>query len=208
MASVWTWVVVGAVIVATGGLWSHLSRLLARPFRPDRAPTAGSPAAGVAYAFTWGMMPWAKESTRLHLAAYLRGIVFHIGIAAGFAALLLALWTPSWPIAYRLSLVAVLAAGALAGWLGLVARVVEPNLRRISTPDDFVSVALVGLFLSAGTLATISRAWIGVFLVLGAATLVAIPFTKIRHCFYFFFSRHFFGLLYGRRGVLGGAQHE
>jgi hypothetical protein len=71
-----------------------------------------------------------------------------------------------------------------------------------------VSVALVSVFLSAGTAAFLDPRWRGLFLLLGAATLVAIPFTKIRHCFYYFFSRYFFGLFYGRRGVLGGAHHE
>ena len=98
--------------------------------------------------------------------------------------------------------------GALAGWAGFAARFVEPGLRALSTPDDYFSVALVSLFLSAGAFALVDARWTGAFLLLGAATLVAIPFTKIRHCFYFFFSRYFFGLFYGRRGVLGGARHE
>lgn len=203
-----TWVVAASAGVAAAGLWRHLSRTLARPLRPERARPAGSPAAGVRYAFTTGMMPWAKESTRIHLLAYLRGIVFHIGIGAGVLGLVLGLWAPALPGGSRLLLIAVLAAGALAGWGGLTARVLEPGLRALSTPDDFVSVALVSLFLSAGALAWWDARWMGAFLLLGAATLVAIPFTKIRHCFYYFFSRYFFGLFYGRRGVLGAAHHE
>jgi len=203
-----TWIVIGSTGVAAAGLWRHLSRVLARPFRPERARPAGSPTAGVRYAFTTGMMPWAKESTRIHLLAYLRGIVFHIGIGAGFLGLVLGLWAPSLPVGYRLLLVAALAVGGLAGWGGFAARFVEPGLRALSTPDDFISVALVSLFLTAGALAWWDARWMGVFLLLGAATLVAIPFTKIRHCCYYFFSRYFFGLFYGRRGVLGGAHHD
>lgn len=203
-----TWVVIGSAGIAAVGLSRHLSSVLARPFRPERARPAGSPAAGVRYAFTTGMMPWAKESTRIHLLAYLRGIVFHIGIGAGLLGLVLALWVPLLPTAYRLLLTAALGIGALAGWAGFAARFVEPGLRALSMPDDYVSVALVSLFLSAGTLAFWDVRWTGAFVLLGAAVLVAIPFTKIRHCFYFFFSRHFFGLFYGRRGVLGGAHHE
>ena len=202
------WIVVGSAGIAAAGLWRHLSRLLARPLRPERARPAGSPAAGVRYAFTTGMMPWAKESTRLHLLAYLRGIVFHIGIGAGVLGLVLGLWAPALPAVYRLLLFAALAAGGLAGWGGLAARVLEPGLRALSKPDDFISVALVSLFLSAGAVAWWDARWMGVFLLLGAATLAAIPFTKIRHCFFYFFSRYFFGLFYGRRGVLGGAHHE
>ena len=202
------WIVIGAAGVATGGLWRHLSVVLARPFRPERARPAGSQAAGVRYAFTTGMMPWAKESTRIHLLAYLRGIVFHIGIGVGLLGLGLALWLPVLPSAFRLLLSGALGVGALAGWAGFAARFVEPGLRALSTPDDYFSVALVSLFLSAGAFALVDARWTGAFLLLGAATLVAIPFTKIRHCLYFFFSRYFFGLFYGRRGVLGGARHE
>jgi len=202
------WMVIASAGVAGFGLARHLTGVLARPFRPERARPAGSPAAGVRYAFTTGMMPWAKESTRIHLLAYLRGIVFHAGIAAGLIGLGLALWDPGLPSAFRLLLSAALGAGALAGWAGFAARFAEPGLRALSTPDDYVSVALVSLFLTAGALAWWDARWMDAFLLLGAATLVAIPFTKIRHCFYYFFSRYFFGLFYGRRGVLGGAHHE
>lgn len=202
------WIVLAAAGVAAAGLWRHLATVLARPFRPERARPAGSPAAGVRYAFTWGMMPWAKESTRTHLLAYLRGIVFHIGIGAALMGLILALWRPGWPAAFRLPFVAVLAAGAAAGWGGFAARWVEPGLRRLSTPDDHIAVALVSTFLTVGALAWWDARWTGAYLVAGAATLAAIPFTKIRHCVYYFFSRYFFGLFYGRRGVLGGAHHE
>lgn len=208
MASVWIWIIIGALIISVGGLWRLLSRMLARPLKPDRAPASGLPGAGVVYAFTWGMMPWAKESTRLNLLAYLRGIVFHVGIGAGLVALLLALLKTDTPVVVRWLLVTGSALGALAGFGGLVARIIESRLRKLSTPDDFFSVTLVSLFLTAAAAAGIDPSWTGVFLALGAATLVAIPFTKIRHCFYFFFSRYFFGQFYGRRGVLGGARHE
>lgn len=207
MTSLWPWILGGALLAAVWGLWRHLTRLLARPFRADLAPAAGPPGAGVVYAFGLGMMPWAKESTRLHLAAYLRGVVFHIGIASGFAALLLAVVMPEVPPVIRALLAAGPGVGALAGLAGLLARIVEPGLRRLSTPDDYLSVGLVSLFLAAAAAAGIDPRWRGVFFGLGAATLVAIPLTKIRHCFYFFFSRYFFGLFFGRRGVLGGAPH-
>jgi hypothetical protein len=202
-----TWLVVASAGVAAAGLWRHLSIVLGRPFRPERARPAGSPAAGVRYAFTLGMMPWAKESTRIHLLAYLRGIVFHAGIGAGLLGLVLALWRPDIPSVLRALLVGVLAVGAVAGWGGFAARFVEPGLRKLSTPDDIVAVALVSGFLSVGALAWWDARWMAVYLLAGAATLVAIPITKIRHCFYYFFSRYFFGLFYGRRGVLG-AHHE
>lgn len=208
MPTAWQVVLLAALIIAAVGIGLRLRSLLARPWRPERAPAAGSLSGGVRYAFTWGMMPWAKESTRIHLLAYLRGIIFHLGIAAGFLALALAPWRDAAPGAVRGLLIAGALIGALAGWGGLAARLIERNLRAVSTPDDLASVALVSAFLTAAGSAWWDPRWSAAFYALAAATLVAIPLTKIRHCIYYGFSRYYFGLFYGRRGVIGGAQHE
>src|SRR4030067_546107 len=147
MTAVWAIVLVASVVVAAVGVGLRLRWLLGRPCRPERSRVAGSPGRGVLYAFTWGMMPWAKESTRIHLLAYLRGIVFHAGIAAGFLGLALSPWAPGVPAAVRWAHAAV-------------------------------------------------------------APRIPAPPHKTRHCIYFVFSRYFFGLFYGRRGVVGGVQHE
>jgi nitrate reductase gamma subunit len=148
------------------------------------------------------MLPWAKESTRHNLLAYLRGVVFHIGIGAAFLALPVAPWRADGSVPLRWVLVASTAAGGVAGLGGLVARVAEARLRRLSTPDDFFAVALVSLFNLAAAAAAVAPALVPAFYGLAAATLVYIPFGKIRHCFYFFFARYFFGAGLGRRGVL------
>lgn len=208
MPAPWLLILGAAAVLAGAGIAVRLRVFLRHAWRPERAPAAGSLAAGVRYAFTTGMMPWAKESTRIHLLAYLRGIVFHAGIAAGFIALAAAPWYGSIPAVGRWALVAASAAGALAGWAGFAARFVERTLRAVSTPDDLVSVALVSSFLTAAAAAWWDPRWSVAFYVLGAATLVAIPLTKIRHCIYYGFSRYYFGLFYGRRGIIGGARHE
>src|SRR5512136_456161 len=97
------------VAVAVVGLvlrWRDTSR---RAWPVDRAPAKGNVGRGVAYSFTWGMMPWAKESTRQHAVAYLRGVGFHIGIFMGLAALVL---SPLWsllPTVARLVLAVIFA---------------------------------------------------------------------------------------------------
>ncbi len=205
----WGWILAGAVTVTAAGLGRHLALLLSRPLRPDRAAALASPGAGVLYAFTWGMMPWAKESTRRHLLAYLRGIVFHAGIGAAFLALVLSPWRDLGSPFLRWGIVVLSGLGALAGMAGLVARVAEPRLRRLSTPDDFFSVGLVTAFAAAAPVGWLARGTLPIFYVLAAATLVYLPFGKIRHCFYYFFSRYFFGASFGRRGVIGwGKAHE
>jgi nitrate reductase gamma subunit len=148
------------------------------------------------------MMPWAKESTRTHLRAYLRGIVFHIGIGAAFLILILSPWRDVVAPSVHWALALLSGAGALTGLGGLAARIGEPRLRRLSTPDDFFAVALVSAFTAAGAAAGLTPGARPVFYLLAAVTLAYIPFGKIRHCFYYFFARYFFGIAFGRRGVL------
>jgi hypothetical protein len=156
----------------------------------------------VLYAFTLGMMPWAKESTRRHLRAYLRGIGFHVGIFAGLLALLVSPGWTSLPAIARTGLAILTALGAIFGAAGTGMRLVERNLRRISTPDDHASVLLVTAFLAATSAALARPAWMPAMFLGAALMLVYAPLGKIRHCIYFFLSRLFFGLFLGRRAIL------
>jgi hypothetical protein len=187
---------------AAGGLalrWRETSR---RALPIDRAPAKGNVGNGVVYAFTLGMAPWSKESTRLHAVAYLRGVGFHAGIFLGLAALA---FSPAWsflPAVARQVLATVLALGALLGIAGLAMRVTEKRLSALSTADDYVSVALVSLFLVFVALAMWNSQFLAPMYGVSAVMLAYIPLGKIRHCLYFFFSRLFFGRFFGRRGVL------
>lgn len=190
------------LIIAAVGLAARWYQARRRPAPSDLAPAKGDPSRGVIYAFTLGMMPWAKESTRLHAGAHLRGVGFHVAIFAGLAALAA---SPIWPLLSnpaRVGVSAILAAGALLGAAGAGARWLEPNLRALSTADDHLAVGLVTLFLALEAAAL----WVPVFLAsmyLAAGLMLAyIPLGKIRHCLFFFASRRFFGRLAGRRGVL------
>lgn len=193
--------------VAAGGLalrWRETSR---RALPVDRAPAKGSVGRGVMYSFTWGMMPWAKESTRTHAVAYLRGVGFHVGIFLGLAALVL---SPAWsllPVLARQALAVVLALGAVLGIAGIVMRMTEKHLKAMSTADDYVSVALVSLFLVFIALAMWDAQFLAPMYVVAAVMLAYIPLGKIRHCFYFFYSRLFFGRFFGRRGILPHPVH-
>lgn len=151
------------------------------------------------YAFTFGMAPWAKESTRRHMIVYLRGVAFHAGIFAGLAALLISLGWPNMPLPIRWLFAALTGFGAICGALGEIARWAEHNLRALSTPDDHAAVVLVTLFQAAACLALIGAASPPAMYVAAAIMLVYAPLGKIRHCIYFFFSRRFFGLFIGRR---------
>lgn len=201
--ALWGWIVLIALGLSVVGTGWRLHGLLARPYRPDRAQPRGRGWRGVLYAFTWGMMPWAKESTRHHFLPYVRGVLFHIGIFATLATLAVSPWRsalPDWIAAAGLALTGI---GAVGGLIGILMRIFDERLRALSYPDDYASVVLVTLWQAAGVAFWADPQWTATFYGLSALTLIAIPLTKIRHCIYFFFSRFFFGLFYGRRRVLG-----
>ncbi len=190
------------LLAAIYGITRRYVETKRRALPADRSPLKGNPAQGVSYAFTTGMMPWAKESTRIHAIAYLRGIGFHVGIFAALAALII---SPAWGLlpGWLATLLAiVISLGAVLGAAGGVMRIAEHNLRGLSTVDDHFAVWIVTLFMALAALAIWNPALLVAFYLVSAVMLIYLPLGKIRHCLYFFFSRTFFGKFFGRRGVL------
>ena len=148
------------------------------------------------------MAPWAKESTRRHPIAYLRGIAFHLGIFAALVALLTSPWWDIVPAFMRIGLAIISGFGAMMGVAGVGMRLSEENLRALSTADDHASVWAATIFSAATCFALLSPLWLPVMYVTAGAMMIYAPLSKIRHCIYFFFSRRFFGLFIGRRAVL------
>jgi len=183
------------------GIYLRYAETKRRLLPADRSPIKGNLSHGITYAFSTGMMPWAKESTRIHMLAYLRGIGFHVGVFAAIGAVLL---SPFWgwlPLLLRQLLFWVLLLGAILGAAGGVMRIAERNLRGLSLPDDHFAVWLTTLFILMTGLALVNKAFTIPMYLLSAATFVYVPLGKIRHCLYFFFSRLFFGRFFGRRAV-------
>ena len=189
------------LIAGLFGIYVRYAETKRRLVPSDRSPIKGSLPKGIQYAFTAGMMPWAKESTRIHMIAYLRGIGFHVGIFAAIGAVII---SPFWgylPPLLSIVLSWMLILGALLGAAGGVMRIVEHNLRGLSLPDDHFAVWLTTLFIAVAGLAVLNGAFMIPMYIVSAITFVYVPLGKIRHCLYFFFSRLFFGKFFGRRAV-------
>jgi hypothetical protein len=189
------------LIAGLFGIYLRYAETKRRALPADRSPIKGNVSHGIAYAFTTGMLPWAKESTRIHLIAYLRGIGFHIGIFTAIGAVII---SPFWgylPSLLSWTLFWVLTLGAILGTAGGVMRTVEHNLRGLSLPDDHFAVWLTTLFITVTGLAVVNERFLIPMYVFAAITFVYVPLGKIRHCLYFFFSRTFFGKFFGRRAV-------
>lgn len=201
-------IAVAGIVLGLLGILLRLRGIMNRPFKKDFSRERGLAGRGALFAFTLGMAPWEKESTRLHWIAYIRGILFHVGIFTALAVLLASPWLERLPGWLVWSAMALTALGALFGFAGIYIRLAGPNERALSLPDDYASVFLSSLFigLAAGTLA-----WprmLPVFYVVAGLLLAYVPLSKIRHCVYFFYSKFFFGFGFGRRGVIGQPKSE
>jgi hypothetical protein len=170
--------------------------------RPLYANAQGKGGRGVFYAFAQGMMPWEKESAAKHLLTLVAGVFYHAAIFAALAFLVLRLTSvPISSIAEPLLRI-VLAVGLACG-LGLLAkRAMKPYLRAISTLDDVLANLLIDLFLAAALLCSWFPNLEPAFFIVAIVLFLYIPLGKIRHCFFFFYSRILFGAFVGRRGVL------
>ena len=173
----------------------------------DISPEKGSAIKGIIYAFTMGMLPWSKESTRRHILEYVRGIVFHLGIFTGLAFLFPSIWIDILSATVQIPLAVILGAGSIAGVAGITKRFLKPYPRALSNLDDFISPILVTLFLLTALIfvlnpVTINPIYKVVFYITSSVMFFYSPFSKLYHCLYFFFSRTYFGTLLGRRGIL------
>jgi len=157
---------------------------------------------GIAYAFGPGMMPWGKESAARHLPTYLTGIGYHGAVFVALAYLVTVMIGIDLSAGWKMPLTVVLAAGTVGGVGLLVKRAVKPVLRSISCPDDFASNVLVDLLLATAVASLWIPAAEAVLLATATLLFLYIPLGKIRHCFFFFYSRILFGIFFGRRGVL------
>lgn len=196
-------IVLAGLLLGLLGILFRLREIMNRPYKKDFARERGSARRGILFAFTLGMAPWEKESTRLHWMAYLRGIFFHMGIFTAFAILLASPWLKVLPGGLVWIGTILTAVGALFGFAGIFMRLLGPNERLLSLPDDYASVFLTSLFIALAAGILIWPPVLPVFYVIAGLMLAYIPISKIRHCVYFSYSKFFFGFNFGRRGVIG-----
>jgi len=186
------------------GVW--IFQLFSRNSVCDPSPGKGSDRLGVLYAFTLGMLPWKKESASLHWLPYIRGICFHIGIFAGILALILSIFNVSSHNVLSLVLSILMWIGVISGVAAIVSRAADPRIRGISNFDDYISPALITLFMITGALHVLGLLGTVYFYVSTSVLCLYLPWSKVRHCVYFFFSRGKIGAMMGHRGLLATSQ--
>ncbi len=180
-------------------------QIIRLPVPREVAPGMGSQALGVIYSYASLFLPWSMESTRRHLWRWVEFAIYHLGAGAAILATFTIPFAPSIMTRDFSLAMAVLVAGAFVmGVLKLWRRVTSPDLRLVSTPDDYFSLAGVEVFFlfTVMALATGSSGWMKAYFITTAAFLFYVPFSKISHYVQWFFARAFFGLRFGRRGII------
>jgi nitrate reductase gamma subunit len=183
-----------------------LAVILMRTFtfghRPTYAHPRGSSFAGIVYAFGPGMLPWEKERAAKHILTYIGGILYHVGILITILFLAMTLLNLSLPWALLWPVRIMLAVSVLSGLTLLVKRIIKPQMRALSSSDDYVANPLVDLLLLLALITTFTETVLVPFLAIAIIIFIYIPFGKLRHCVFFFYSRILFGDFFGKRGVL------
>ncbi len=180
-------------------------QILRLPRPREVAPGMGSQELGVIYSYATLFLPWSMESTRRHLWRWVEFAIYHLGAGAAILATFTIPFAPSIMTRDMSLAMAVLVAGAFVmGILKLWRRITSPDLRLVSTPDDYFSLAGVEVFFLFTFMALVTElpGWMKAYFISTAAFLFYVPFSKISHYVQWFFARAFFGLRFGRRGVI------
>jgi hypothetical protein len=179
--------------------------MMKRPSVLDKAHLKGDPAIGAVMSLGNIFMPLAMESTRIHWLLYVEFSVFHISVALAILSTFLIPLKVILPGDMISQAIAVsLAFGFTAGVRRFIRRLTVPEIRLISSKDDYFAIAIMDLFFLSGiwALTTGREQALWIFFILTTFLLVYVPFSKISHYIAYPFSRWYYGVNFGGRGVL------
>jgi nitrate reductase gamma subunit len=207
-----------ALLIFIAGMVYRLISVVLLGWRRDRVPNRGSKLSGVAVAYAkgiviWPFIPWVKQTFSRNPITYLAGGLFHLGlfvvIFLGAAHMLVwkSLLGFGWPT-LPLPIVDWLAAGTIVAMIALfINRLVNPVLKLISGPAEWINLLVVFLPMVTGYMMT-HHLWLryealfSLHMLSVDLLLIWIPFSRISHFMFYFFSRTFHGAQAGKRAVM------
>ncbi len=185
-------------------------QLLKKPFPPERAELKGDRVAGSLHSLTNVLRPWDMESTSKHLYFYTEFMVFHVAVALTigstfFIPIAPQIMTPTVTIV----IMGFMALAFLIGVRRIIRRLTVPEIKIISTPDDYFAIILMTVFFGVGFVTMyewlqgrIETSWMWLFFLMTTFFLLYVPFSKISHYVLYPFGRINFGMIFGGRGIL------
>jgi nitrate reductase gamma subunit len=206
-----------AFLVFIAGLAYRLIRVAALGWDRDRVPSAGSKLRGVATTYIKGVgifpfIPWVKRTFQANAVTFLAGAMFHIGliivIILGTAHMLAwkSLLGFGWPT-LPIPVIDWLAAGAIVAMVALlINRFTHPVVRKLSGAPEFLNWLLVFLPMVTGYMMTHHMFFryevlFSLHMLSVDVMLIWIPFSRLSHFAFYFFSRTIHGAQFGKRAV-------
>lgn len=185
-------------------------QLAKKPFPPERAEFKGDRLAGALYSLTNVARPWDMESTRKNPYFYAEFVIFHISVVLTIGSTFLIPLVPNLmtPAVTGVFMV-FMAIAFLIGLRRIYRRITVPEIRIISSPDDYFAITLMTVFFGVGTVTMWmwiqgmpETGWMWIFFLMTTFFLIYVPFSKISHYVLYPFGRINFGQIFGGRGIL------
>jgi len=179
----------------------HGIRIIKNGNPVDYSQKTGDLGSAIKYAYTGAMSPTKKESAYLHLPTYTAGLLYHM---ATFSSIFLfIIFLTGLKITGLISYIflAILMIGGISGLGILIKRIVKPQLRYLSNPDDYISNLLVTLVQFATAAILLFPEFSIWYYIMVSMLLLYLPLGKLKHTVYFFAARYHLGFFYGWRGV-------
>ena len=184
-----------------------LYKLCCLPMPWEKAPARGSARRGAASSYASILNPWSRESSREHKGRWLEFGLYHVGALTAIVNTFTYPFAPQLMIdPVKLVFAVLIAPAMVVGLIKLGRRILRPELRIVSTPDDYFALVSLQLFFFFAIMALLvgTPSWQLAYFLVTALFLFYVPFSKISHYIYFFFSHYLTGRRYGWRGVPSG----
>ncbi len=185
-------------------------QLMKKPGPPEKAELKGDRYAGAVHSLANVLRPWGMESTRNHMYFYVEFVIFHIAVFLTIGSTFFIPLTP-WLMTPLVSKVIMIFMGLafLIGLRRIYRRFTTPEIRIISSPDDYFAISLMTIFFGVGFITMYlwiqgrpETGWMWIFFLMTTFFLLYVPFSKISHYVLYPFGRVMYGQIFGGRGVL------
>lgn len=180
-------------------------QLVRLPVPKELPPPLGNLTRAVASSYFSIFNPRSMESTRKAWGHWLAFSVYHAGILVAILATFTIPFAPGVMTGGVRRISALLIGLAfVAGAFKLAWRLSRPEMRLVSTPDDYFSLIVLQVWFVAAVPAILFdlAPWLLAYFIMTALLLIYVPLSKISHYVYWFFARYLFGQRYGRRGLI------
>jgi hypothetical protein len=189
---------------------TKIYQLMKKPGPPEKAELKGDRFAGAIHSLANVLRPWGMESTRNNLYFYSEFVIFHIAVALTIGSTFFIPLVPGLmtPLVTKIIMV-FMGLAFLIGLRRIYRRFTVPEIRIISSPDDYFAISLMTAFFGVGFVTMWmwlagrpETGWMWLFFLMTTFFLLYVPFSKISHYVLYPFGRVMFGQIFGGRGVL------